>query len=314
MTIKSLLIKQNTGSYKADNGTVSLTDSERFSFIIVTNENKNAALLAERLLKRGFGIVIVAESLEGFNDLSSKDTNERVRIVISASKNIAYKRNLGVYFSRGNWVIHIDSDEIFDDSFINSIHDIDDNYDTYRVLTLGIFSDFILHQWLFYNFRIFKREICHYIGSAHERVPLSSTKIGTINGIIANKSYENWKHYWQKFSVKTSKEPKSIKNFFMKLLAPFFLYLFNDGAKDGKLGIKILITSILYPFVFIINGRTSYKTLPIKHLTNKLKSCRELHPSERDYITKKINELENGKIPNGSSYLEELEQISSPFL
>ena len=293
--IKNKTISENQGD--------SQNELSECTLIIISNNNDEVRRLLFGFSNTNFPIVLVLEE-----PLKIETMRGNILIINSKSKNLAYKRNLGVFYAKTEWVAFLDSDEEYDDNFLKLLErGIPNAFSAYMVNTIAKFSGRYLHQWDFYNFRIFKREICRYVFSAHERVKLPrDSKIGISEARLINNSYKDWTHYWRKFKVKTSKEKKTLKVFFTRLLSPIFLYLFNGGAKDGILGAKILFASLAYPFFIIIQGK---KVNPIHDF--KLSITLEdlpskVYPEEVPFIKHLFDEMENCSIKDKYEYIEQI--------
>ena len=273
------------------------------TLIIISNNNKEIRNLLFGFSNTKFPIILVLET-----PLRLETNRQNIIIINSKSKNLAYKRNLGVFYAKTDWVAFLDSDEEYDNNFLQLLENgIPNDFSAYMVNTIAKFSNRYLHQWDFYNFRIFKREICRFVFSAHERVKLpKGTKIGISDAKLINNSYKDWPHYWKKFKVKTCKEKKTVNIFFNRLFSPIFLYLFNGGVKDGILGVKVLSASIAYPFFIMIQGKkvNTINDLKLNVTLEELPS--KVYPEEVPFIQYLISEMEKYTIKDMFEYIEQI--------
>lgn len=310
--ITKLDIKPISAMDQSSNGLI----ADRISVIIVTNELKKARRNIDTLSHIVNEVIVICEPKDqNFLEFSLEyANNRRIFLIYTNSKNLAYKRNLGVYYCETPWVLMLDSDEeLMGD--IECLRNLSDKFSAYYVQTESIFDGQSINMWKFLNTRIFKKNVCHYCGSAHERVDIPSDSIGYLSLKIINNSYSSFSHYKKKLIRKVTKERKSIRMFFSRLMTPLFLYVFNGGIRDKVIGVKILGFSVMYPFLSIILGRPKHNILTIDEIKSFIKTENDsLDPREIEYLNEAITKIYQIPRKSKNIYLEELEQISSPFL
>ncbi len=284
--------------------------SESISAIIISvNPDKTRSVMA-KISNTVSEIVVVADDKTKFNHPDYREPS--VKLISSRSKNFSFLRNIGIYYASGRFVFMIDDDESLSDELLYSLGQIKGENDAYLVRRNAAFGGKVLNMWSRVVPRVVKKEKAHYIGKVHEYLPLKYTSQGSLVGTITNNSYENWSDYWKKAFKTTSLETKKLGTFLFRLLFPLYNYFDKEGYKDGKLGLEVVATSIIYSFLMLWRGMRFRKIDLNSFLENsKAFSISSLGKDEQSYFSYMISELERGFIPPGSSIHEECEQLSS---
>ena len=281
------------------------------SAVIITNSKISAIKSLNRLLEVTEHIVIVTNSKE---DLAH---NGNLKIIYSKSQNYAYLRNLGAYYANTTHIFVIDSDELMDDTLINSLENLDFKFRLYCVKVNMYIGSYKMMMTTKYGQRLYDKRYFFYIGRVHEGLFGSVKDCVKINGDISNFSQEDWQEWHRKAKRYTAQE--SIR-WDLITRATYSLYVFfkHQGWRDGLLGVKWTIRSLQYIAMTLIYGRKGYMTLNPQDIKSRL-SASEISQDEKNYISSVMKQYfdEDKSIPlqdMDSVTLDILEQISSPFI
>ena len=263
-----------------------------------------------RLLSKNIDVILVVRAKSGFSDLAGL---EGFTVIESKSTNFSYLRNLGVFFAKTDYVLFLDSDEEIDHQLLNSLSNTIFTKDAYWIQVIATFGERQVRMWSFKKVKIVKRTKAHFTGRVHEQIALDGASMGVLTGTIVNHTFRNWLEYYEKRRKYVHLEPKSLRRLVYRFLTPWFLYFTNGGAKDGLLGIQILMASLNYALMIATHGRAAASGMDIESI-NRLLSASELNGDEKEYISHVLSIMRQDKTFNRAKILEETEQLFSPFI
>ena len=281
------------------------------SVVIITNSKISAIKSLNRLLEITDHIVIVTNSKE---DLAP---NENLKIIYSRSQNYAYLRNLGAYYANTTHIFVIDSDELIDDTLINSLKNMDFKFRLYCIRVNMYIGSYKMMMTTKYGQRLYDKRYFFYTGRVHEGLYGPVKDCVRIDGDIRNFSQEDWREWHRKAKRYTSQETIRLD---LITRATYSIYVFfkNQGWRDGILGVKWTLRSLQYIAMTLVYGRRGYITLNPKDIKSHL-SAPEISQDEKNYISSVMEKYFDGDRSSSlqdmdSVTLDILEQISSPFI
>lgn len=311
--VKSRISKRKEETDVRKNSLV-LSQDTKFSItiIVLSNRPKNFDKFISQFNHTKIPIVAIVDDITAFKKFI--DNRQDVRIIETKSRNFSYLVNLGASCIKTSHFLLLGDDETVDSELVNFLttYNLPDKACSLYVETY--FGTSLVKMWSSYVPRLFHREV-FFKRRLHE-IPVG-IKAGTIitEGKIKNTSYQNWNEYWQKASSCAKREQKSIKRFIDLLISPIYWYFKRDGFSDGFLGVKIVMASMLYAGMSMVLGIRGHNYFSVDVLEDLLKKESSfLTEEEADYLKHKlklIQELNNKSLVD---CMEELEQLSSPFL
>lgn len=284
------------------------------SIIIPSLSPSNCRQFIENCKDLDTEYIFVVRDYKEYEDLEK--SNARIKVIQTNSRNFAFLRNLGGYFSSGKYIMYAGDDEKISAELRRSIEVIGkEDFDAYSVIVEVLFGQKIVKMWTRENVRVINRNFYHFIGRVHERYSMIPPKRRKLDGKIINKSYDNWSHYRRKNLRITKLEEKTLKNLINRTYFPVMDYIFRGGVRGGFQDLKVLYGSIMYAFFICVRGSAPLKRLGSRqgYSLNSMGSYLKKVTSEyeREYAINVLKHLTAGEIPEGSTLDEEVQQLLS---
>ena len=278
--------------------------------LILCSDSVSAGTMTE-LIKRKINIILVVKNKDKFIDYAESGL---VTVIETQSSNFAYLRNLGIHFAKAEYVIFLDADEELGTDVLDTLTRNNLTYEGYDILVEVTFGEISINMWRAYRTRIVKRTSSHFVGRVHERLSKQNILTSNLAGTIINHAYSGWTEYYRKRRKCTLLESRNLRTIFKRLLQTIAAYFFNQGPRDGFLGLRIFVASINYAFLIALHGYDAGNCNPdtLDVIYSKLWDGR-LDPLEKCYISEMIDRLRKGILFEGSTIEEEIEQLSSAF-
>ena len=311
--IKVKVTVNDCGAMNVDPSQETPSKKVLLSVVVPSLSYDNCVGLIENIKSLGPEIVFIVREKNQFAKLH--EIYDNVKILETKSRNFSYLRNFGGYFSSGEFVLFSGDDERLDDELLSSLIHLKTEYDVFYVTIEALFSQKPIRMWRKVNARIIRRNYYHFIGMVHERFSFIPTNKYIIGGTMSNNSYEDWHHYWSKNMRITLLEEKNLHKILLRTYFPLIDYIFNGGIKEGTKEIKVLIGSILYAFLTCVRGYTpkAVQEVNYEEELERLEAfaLNEANEEESRYILYVIHNLKENRIPSGSTFREELLQLTS---
>lgn len=283
---------------------------EDISVITISNEPEKVENMLGKLHFVPKEHIFVVDDVNKFQFLNKMD---RMIVIQTKSRNFAYLVNLGISLASAYWVMKIDSDEYLDKNAILALHSLSRDYNAYSIEKMAKFFDIYPNYLKRNSIVVHARSIAFYEGRVDEKVNKKKLKIGIINGILYNESYNTFDTFKRKFKKYSSMHEKNFKEFFRKLFGELYIFFKTNAFLDGLIGLKFLFYGLMFPFSIIFNGIKEYNIHSIQDVESKLIMFSDkIDVRERTYILNVLNILKNGSLTR-EEFKENLEQVSSPF-
>jgi len=214
--------------------------------ILTKNSEKTISMVLEKIYEHFKEIVIVDdESHDRTIDIIKKiDKQNKIKLCIKKLIAFDQQRNFASSLATNKWVLHLDSDEIPDNTLINELYKIDKEVESSNLLAYKIkgrtyFGIIYIGdgEWI----RLFNKQELSFIGAVHEVLVVSSDKVGKLKGYFEHYSYMNMDDFYRKItSYLVFERQKIVKNKIglYKVLKKFI--------KDFIIQLKILFKNIYF--------------------------------------------------------------------
>jgi hypothetical protein len=279
-----------------------------FSFLVITNRPQNFKIFINSVRRYGMPVLAVTDGNPLFDTIDTSGIN--LKTICTRSTNFSYMINLARAYITTKYYFYLGDDETLEGRLDNILQMLSDEPESISFIVESSFNGKKINMWKREVPKLFATNV-RFVKSIHELPVLSKEPkfCGEIR--ILNKSYKSWSEYWQK-AIKFSKgEIKSLSRFVNLLITPIYWFFKKGGWVNGLLSMELVVSSIIYAFLSIINGKNKYygqiSLVELKHKYKKNLSC--ISENDKEYISNKLFSLEiEGK---NLDYKESIDQLVS---
>lgn len=233
------------------------------SVIITTyNEERNIEECLKTVLWANEVLVIDSFSTDQTREIAER---QKATVLIHEYINPAAQKNWAIDKAKNDWVLIVDADERLSDSLQQEVQQLlktKPAFDGYSI-------PFVNYIWgkrirycgwqRDYHVRLFDRHRGEFKrGEVHEKVILSTKKVGTLRHPIIHYPYRDLKQYFEKFQrytdwgalelYKQGRQAQLNHLFFHPLFRFFRMYILQLGFLDGVHGLVLCMLSSFYVF------------------------------------------------------------------
>ncbi len=251
---------------------------ENVSVVIIAS-NAEAKLRECLDSLRDFSEVIVYENNSTDKTVEIAQNYKNVKLTSGAFLGFGKTKNLAASLSANEWVLSLDSDEVLDENFVNSLKKMDLKSDTvYKIYRVNFYKDSqVKHCWgdetivRLYN----KSETSFANKDVHEHVLEDRLDTKLLQGVVKHYPYNTITDFITKldrystlFAQNNAGEKSSspTKAFFNGVYSFIKTYIFKQGFLDGHVGLVIAFSHMATNF---------YKYMKLYELNEELKSSKD---------------------------------------
>ena len=278
------------------------------SILVITNRPHNFQIFVNSVRKYGIPVLAVTDGNPLFKTINISGIN--VKIISTRSTNFSYMINLARTYITTKYYFYLGDDETLEGPLNNILQILEDEPESISFIVESSFNGKKINMWKREVPKLFATNV-RFVKSIHELPVLSKEPKFCDEIRILNKSYNSWSEYWQK-AIKFSKgEIKSLSRFVNLLITPLYWFFKKDGWANGFLSIELVVSSIIYAFLSIINGRNKrlcqVSLVELRNKYEKKLSC--ISEDDKEYISNKIfsQEIEE----NNLEFEEIVDQLHS---
>lgn len=277
-----------------------------FTFIVITNRPTNFQNFLKRISKYRMAVIAITDGNDLFKMTDTLGLS--VKIITSKSHNFAYMVNLARFYLTTEYYFYLGDDETIEGP-IDSVYQIlKGKHESVSFEVVSTFRGTRVNMWTTKVPRIFNSRI-RFVRAIHE-FPILSERPSFCSEIrIINDSYNNWHEYWSKTIKNSKRERKSVKRFLNLFVTPIYWFFKKKGWSNGLLGLELMISSILYAILSIINGRQQYNyTVSLTEVEKKYyENISGLSESEKTYVNSELQFLNtHQEIDKYEDYVDQL--------
>lgn len=241
-----------------------LQDAKNLSVVLITLNEEKRIVACIQSLPRGSELVVLDSGSTDQTVALAKSLGARVET--RAFTNHCEQKNAAIALATRPWILSIDADEVMTDELRGEVVRVTNDLATLeagfhitrrlvfmgRLMRFGKTSDAPL--------RLFVRGRGHFESAIHEKVVVTTGKVGACKGTLLHYSYDDLTDYFRRFNSYTSSvaenhdaKGKAMPPLLAHVLRPWVefvtRYILRLGFLDGYPGYTYALLSSLYTYV-----------------------------------------------------------------
>ena len=225
-----------------------------------------------------FNEIIVYDN--GSTDSTMEIANEFPNVVLieGVFKGFGWTKNIATSFTKNDWIIIVDSDEVVDEELIRTLRTKELNKQTVYLVNFKAYYKEIQVKYCGWNNqkikRVYNKTITNYNDNAvHEDIKTDGLKTEELKGNMEHYSYQSIEQFVNKANIYSTlfaknnvgkKSSSPTKAFFNGLYSFFRTYILKLGFLDGYVGLVISFSHMVTNFYKYIKLYELNKELKIK--------------------------------------------------
>ena len=234
---------------------------KHISAIILTKNNEKTIQKTLESLQ-DFTDIVIYDNGSTDKTLSIVQKFSNINLIQGEFKGFGWTKNKAVTFSKNNWVIIIDSDEVIDSTLLQILLTKKLNISTvYQLNFLAFYKDKQIKYCGWNNQKIKrlynKTKTSYNLNAVHENIITDGLQIELLDGNIKHYSYQSLEQFIYKANTYSTlfaennvgkKKSSPLKAIFNALYSFIKTYLLKKGFLDGYIGLVIAFTHMTTNF------------------------------------------------------------------